>query len=106
MARENDLPQVDGITPEDPAELTLVEICRVCAVQSEFIVELVEQGALAPAGEKPEGWRFTYTHVRRVQVASHLQRDLGVNPAGAALALELMEQIEALRAKLEGSGRG
>jgi len=100
MAPESDLPQRPGNVPENPAELTLAEVCRACAVQTEFIFELVEEGALAPAGPEPQRWRFTYAHVRRVRVASHLHRDLGVNLAGAALALELLEQIEALRARL------
>jgi chaperone modulatory protein CbpM len=30
-----------------------------------------------------------------------LQRDLGVNPAGAALALQLMDELEQLRAQLQ-----
>jgi chaperone modulatory protein CbpM len=30
----------------------------------------------------------------------HLQRDLGLNLAGAALALELLERIENMRAQL------
>ena len=104
MARKNDLPQRTGIVPEDPLELTLEEVCRACAVQSEFIVELVEEGVLAPAEPEPERWRFTYTHMRHARVALHLQRDLGVNLAGAALALELLEEVEALRARLERSG--
>jgi chaperone modulatory protein CbpM len=33
----------------------------------------------------------------------HLQRDLGVNLAGAALALELLDRIEHLRAQLRRS---
>ena len=34
------------------------------------------------------------------RIASRLQRDLGVNTAGAALAIDLMEQLERLRAEL------
>jgi chaperone modulatory protein CbpM len=106
MARKSDLPQRTGIVPEEPTELTLAEVCRACAVQTEFIVELVEEGVLAPVGPEPERWRFTYTHLRRVRVASRLQHDLGVNLAGAALALELLEEIEALRARLQVLDRG
>jgi chaperone modulatory protein CbpM len=104
MARKNKLPQRAAIVPEDPTELTLAEVCRACAVQSEFIVELVEEGVLAPTGREPQGWRFTYVHLRRARVASRLQHDLGINLAGAALALELLEEIEALRARLQVMG--
>jgi len=34
--------------------------------------------------------------VKRVRTAVHLQRDLGVNLAGAALALELLDRIAEL----------
>jgi chaperone modulatory protein CbpM len=104
MAPNDEAMRQAGPVPEEPAELTLAEICRACAVQADFIVELVAEGVLAPAGQEPEAWRFTYVHVRRVRVASHLQHDLGVNTAGAALALELLEEIEALRARLEALG--
>jgi len=36
-------------------------------------------------------------------VASRLQRDLGVNLAGAALALQLLDEIETLRAHITAS---
>ncbi len=104
MARKNDSSQATGIVPEEPTELTLTEVCRVCGVKTEFIVELVEEGVLAPVGHEPQRWRFTSVHLRRVRVASHLQRDLGVNLAGAALALELLEEIETLRARLQVLG--
>jgi chaperone modulatory protein CbpM len=106
MDRMDDSLQRTGNVPGDPAELTLAEIRRACAVETEFIVELVEEGVLAPVGQDPQRWRFTYSHLRRVRVASHLQRDLGVNLAGAALALELLDQIEALRARLQVLGGG
>jgi chaperone modulatory protein CbpM len=104
MARKNDLPQRPGIVPEDPTELTLADVCRACAVQTQFIVELVEEGVLAPAGQEPRRWRFTYAQLRSVRAASRLQRDLGVNLAGAALALELLEEIEALQTRLRVLG--
>jgi chaperone modulatory protein CbpM len=106
MAGTHDRSQGTRNVPEDSSELTVDELSRACAVPVEFIVELVEEGVLAPAGPAPERWRFNYAHLRRVRVASRLEHDLGVNLAGAALALELLEEIEALRARLRVLGGG
>lgn len=89
-----------GFILEDQEELTLDDLCRACAAQSELIVDLVHEGVLAPLGAAPEVWRFTGAHLHRATVAVRLQRDLGVNPAGAALALELMDELDSLRAQL------
>jgi chaperone modulatory protein CbpM len=37
--------------------------------------------------------------VQRVQTAIRLQQDLGVNLAGAALALDLLEELQELRCR-------
>ena len=63
-------------------------------------MELVEEGVLTPAGEAPGQWRFTGLHLHQARIAARLQRDLGVNLAGAALALELLEEMAVLRARL------
>lgn len=91
---------ISGFILEDQSGLTLADLCRACGAQAELIVELVEEGVLSPSGEAPAVWRFTGIHLRHARVAIRLQRDLGVNPAGAALALQLMEEIEALRERL------
>ena len=104
MTSEKMLPQPVGIILDEQAPLTLAELTRACAVHAELIVELVEEGVLAPIGHEPHHWRFTGTHMRRARVAVHLQRDLGVNVAGAALALQLLDEIETLRARLRAIG--
>jgi chaperone modulatory protein CbpM len=38
--------------------------------------------------------------MRRATVSLRLQRDLGVNLAGVALALQLLDEVEALRARI------
>ncbi len=91
---------VSGFILEEQSGLTLADLCRACGARSELVVELVEEGVLTPSGEAPDGWRFTGIHLRHARVAIRLQRDLGVNPAGAALALQLMEEIAALRERL------
>jgi chaperone modulatory protein CbpM len=104
MESEKMLPQLSGIILEELTELTLAEVCRACTVNVECIVELVEEGVITPIGREPHRWRFSGAHMRRATVALRLQRDLGINLAGAALALELLDEVEALRARLRVMG--
>lgn len=76
--------------------VSVEDLCRSCTVKVETITLLVEEGIIDPVGSQLEHWRFTVTSLRRVKTAIHLQRDLGVNLAGAALALELMDRIAVL----------
>lgn len=100
MESEKMLPQQSGTILEELTELTLSELGRACSVHVDCIVELVREGVISPHGREPHCWRFSGIHLRRATVALHLQHDLGVNPAGAALALQLLDEIEVLRARL------
>ena len=97
--------QLGAFILEEQTGLTLADLCRACATRTELLVELVEEGVLSPSGEAPEVWRFTGVHLRHARVAIRLQRDLGVNPAGAALALQLMDELETLRGQLKAARR-
>ena len=94
----------DVLILEEQQDLTLDALCQACSTQIEHLLELVDEGVIVPTGDAPEVWRFTGLHLRRARIAVHLQRDLGVNPAGAALALQLMEEREDLRARLRALG--
>jgi chaperone modulatory protein CbpM len=85
---------------DEQTTFTLAELCRCCAIEAELIEELVEQEILEPAGRRGRHWCFPASSLRRTRITLHLQRDLGVNLAGAALALDLLERIEALDARL------
>ncbi|WP_153131955.1 chaperone modulator CbpM [Dechloromonas hortensis] len=100
MANEKNLPLPSALILDEQSNLTLAELCRACSVRAEFIVELVDEGVLAPQGREPHRWRFSGVHLYRTRVAFHLQRDLGINLAGAALVLQLLEEVDALRARL------
>jgi len=103
MSDKEQPPPLSGEVVEDQAELTLAELCRVSRLPAEQVLELVEEGIVEPVGRTTTYWRFRVTSVRRVHRAVRLRRDLGVNWAGAALALDLLEEIEFLRARLERS---
>jgi chaperone modulatory protein CbpM len=95
---------LSGDVLDDDVELTLGELCRTCQLPAERVFELVEEGIIEPLGREPAGWRFRWTSVRRVRCAMRLEHDLGVNPAGAALALDLLEELNRLRARLRRLG--
>lgn len=89
--------ELTGTLLDEHGIVTLAQVCRICRVREETIVELVGEGITEPAGMDQGQWWFEPAGARRLHVAIRLQRDLGVNPAGAALALELMEEIDRLK---------
>ena len=95
-----------GHVVEEEVRLTLVELCRVCGATEHELTAWVAEGVLEPEGESAQSWRFAGTSLRRAQRAAHLARDLEINPAGIALALDLLDEIEALRRRLERIGEG
>ena len=91
---------LSGVIFEEYAKLSVDELSRLCAVDRTYIVELVEEGVLSVEVDASE-WRFSGAALRRVRTALRLQRDLEINLPGVALALELLEEIEALRRELK-----
>jgi chaperone modulatory protein CbpM len=100
MVRGDLLKLLSGEIFEEDIELSLADLCRACQLPAERVFELVEEGVIEPVGREPVRWRFRGTCVRRVRCAQRLEHDLGVNVAGAALALDLIEELERLRARL------
>lgn len=100
MAASKHANQLTAQVLETDVELSLAELSRACRLSADQIIDLVEQGMIEPQGHSPAKWRFEGICVKRVYFAQRLKRDLGVNPAGAALALDLLEEIEQLRRQL------
>jgi chaperone modulatory protein CbpM len=90
----------DEVLLDETEEVTLADLTRACRVHAEWVLELVQEGVLEPLGPGGPQWRFAATSVVRVRKAQRLQRDLGVNLPGIALALELLDRIDALEARL------
>jgi chaperone modulatory protein CbpM len=94
------LPVHTGTVIEDDS-LTLEQLCDACDVQTDWVISLVEESIIEPQGEEIHMWRFSGASLVRVRSALRLHHDLGVNLAGIALALDLMEDLENLRAQLK-----
>lgn len=91
---------LNGIVVEEELELSLAELCRACDVPAESLLGLVDEGILEPRGRDPLQWRFGGASLRRARTALQLQRDLDINLAGVALALDLLQEAERLRARI------
>jgi chaperone modulatory protein CbpM len=82
---------------DESLTLSLHDLCEYCGVEESIVVEMVREGIAEPIDDASTEWQFTGRSVARIRIAHRLRRDLHVNLAGAALALELLEEIEALR---------
>lgn len=77
--------------------LSLGELCRICRVHADWVIELIDEGIVEPVGGTSDERYFDLTALNRVQNARRLARDLGVNMAGIGLALELLDELKPLR---------
>jgi chaperone modulatory protein CbpM len=92
---------LSGAILEESADLTVKDLSRMCAVDERHIVEFVEEGVLNVVEVNTTEWHFTGAALRRARLALRLERDLELNLAGVALALQLMEELEHLRRELK-----
>ena len=92
---------LQGQVVEEEMEMTLIELCHACDAPQEQITVWVLEGVLEPRGQQPQEWRFGGAALQRARLALRLTRDLEINPAGVALALDLLEEIAALETQLK-----
>ncbi len=102
MDMENEI--LTGSVVGDEGVLALEELARACGAESEWIVELVAVGVLAPQGRETTDWRFHATDLTCARRVARLQRDFDASLDAAAVMLDLLNQIEQLRARLKRAG--
>ncbi|GAG10888.1 unnamed protein product [marine sediment metagenome] len=81
--------------------LTLKDVCERCGLSESKVITYVEESVVAAHGTDVELWRFSEVCIIQIRKAHRLERDLRLNPAGAALALELISHIEDLKLQLK-----
>jgi len=96
----------DAIVVEGDTAFTLPALCRACGLDSAQLIALVDEGVLAPAGREPNDWLFAGPSLRTALTARRLMQDLELDLAGVAMALDLLAEIAALRARLNRLGAG
>ena len=100
-----DLPHASSELIDAQTTCTLEQLCLACAVEADWISELVAHGAVEPVGGTRSDWQFASVTIVRVAKAKRLERDLALNAAGVALVLDLLDEIDDLRARLKSAQR-
>ena len=94
---QSDEPCLSGEIFEEGSVLSVSDLRRLIAVEERHVIEWVEEGVISVIEMDAAEWRFSGAQLRRARIALRLERDLGVNAAGVALALELLEELRELR---------
>ena len=92
--------RLEGIVLDEGLTVTFSELTQLCGSNTRMVSLMVTEGLLRPQGALPEEWRFDGLEVRRARRAVRLRRDLKLNIAGTALAIDLLDEIEHLRERL------
>ncbi|MGH7129146.1 MAG: chaperone modulator CbpM [Planctomycetaceae bacterium] len=88
-----------GVVLDERVTFTLTEFSQACGVNTELVIQMVQEGVIEPARLEDPEWLFEGPSLMRAQTALRLVRDLGVNWPGAALALDLLAELDRLHGR-------
>lgn len=95
---------VDALIVEQDIRFSLADLCRACGADPAQVAAWVEEGLLQPRGSGPADWVFEGELLARARAAVRLGRELELDAHATVLVLELMDEIETLRARLRREG--
>ncbi len=92
---------ISGHILEESSPLSLRDLCKNTHMPAELMIRMVEHGIISPIeGTSARQWRFHSQTLVRVDKALRIKQDLGVNLAGTALVLDLLDEIKLLKTAL------
>ena len=92
-----------GVCLTDDQALELEAFAAACCTEVEYVRLLVDEGLLQPVALQP-AWRFGGEELSRVLRIRRLQRDFEANLQSVAVMLDLIDEVERLRAQLRRAG--
>ena len=93
-SNKNNLPTIKG---EDSFYLSIHEVTYSLGVDIQTILDIVDEGIIPAKKNDRDEWQFDSDDLRRIRLVLRLEEDLGINAAGAGLALDLLDELERLR---------
>ena len=80
-------------------QLDMERFCEEANIPATYVIEIVEHGIIEPQGRTPDAWRFEDYELVIARRAAKLRDDLQMEWEGVALALDLLEEVQQLRAE-------
>ena len=88
------------IVLDERVEYTLVELAECSRLSESELQELIDCGVIAPRDSGAAPQRFAGRALTAARVAARLRDDFEIDLRGVALALALLERIDALETQL------
>ena len=89
------------IEPAHSAAYTLDIIASACGVSSQTVIHYHEQGLISPATQDDAGTAlYDDESLHRLRRIEHLRENYALESAALRLTLDLMDEVERLRAEL------
>ncbi len=91
---------VAGMLMDENTTISFVEVCQKCNISEDMLVDMMEHGLFSSSQSRhktPDVDRHTFV---RIQSACRLQQDLGINTPGVVLVMELLDELDHVREKL------
>lgn len=76
---------------------TTQAVCTAHKLTEEMIAEMVSWGIADPKGSQPGKWLFSHDDFERIGCATRFSKEFEINIGGAALALELLDELDRIR---------
>ncbi len=93
-----------SVVIDERVVFTLPELCRASGADRDELLALVREGLLAPTGAGPEAWLFSGPALLQARRALRLARELDIGLEGAAIVIDLLDEIQTLRTLLRRRG--
>jgi chaperone modulatory protein CbpM len=80
---------------------TTKAICLYHHISNDVLSDMVSWGIASPSGLTPERWLFSQDDYDRIGSALRFNKDLDINVPGAALALQLLDELNKVRRDIQ-----
>ena len=88
----------------DDHSLSLEELACACGVDADWLRDRLDAGLLFRNPPEQPIRQFASPHLQRARRLRALEQDFDANPELAALVVDLLEEIQQLRARLQALG--